>query len=303
MWNKFAAALDFVNGQIDDPKTYADLKEKLDADRSRERDAGQPHLLPGDPARALPSHSQNLREGRAHLSGPSRRRQALVARGHREALRARSRVGPRAEPAGGRVARREPDVPHRPLPRQRDGAEHPRLPLRATPSSSRFGTASTSTTSRSPRPRRSASRSGASFYDETGVVRDIVQNHLLQVLALCAMEPPVSFGADDVRNEKVQVLRSLRPITGERRPHERGARAVRGLPPRGRGTRRLANADLRGDEGPHRQLALAGRALLPARRQEARRSKSPRCRSTFSRCPRICFRTSQGDARCASPTC
>ncbi|HKQ70543.1 MAG TPA: glucose-6-phosphate dehydrogenase [Polyangiaceae bacterium] len=52
------------------------------------------------------------------------------------------------------------------------------------------------------------------FYDETGVVRDIVQNHLLQVLALVAMEPPVSFRANDVRDEKVQVLRSLRPITG-----------------------------------------------------------------------------------------
>jgi glucose-6-phosphate 1-dehydrogenase len=58
------------------------------------------------------------------------------------------------------------------------------------------------------------------FYDNTGVLRDIVQNHLLQVLALCAMEPPVSFGADDVRNEKVQLLRSLRPITGEAVPHE-----------------------------------------------------------------------------------
>ena len=48
---------DFVNGQVDDPKTYADLKEKLATDRSRERDAGQPHLLPGHAARALPSHS------------------------------------------------------------------------------------------------------------------------------------------------------------------------------------------------------------------------------------------------------
>jgi glucose-6-phosphate 1-dehydrogenase len=51
------------------------------------------------------------------------------------------------------------------------------------------------------------------FYDETGVVRDIVQNHLLQVLALSAMEAPVSFAADDVRNEKVQVLHSLRRLT------------------------------------------------------------------------------------------
>jgi glucose-6-phosphate 1-dehydrogenase len=52
------------------------------------------------------------------------------------------------------------------------------------------------------------------FYDKTGVLRDIVQNHLLQVLALSAMEAPVSFAADDVRSEKVQVLRSLRPIVG-----------------------------------------------------------------------------------------
>ncbi|MAG57382.1 MAG: glucose-6-phosphate dehydrogenase [Planctomycetes bacterium] len=50
------------------------------------------------------------------------------------------------------------------------------------------------------------------FYDETGVLRDIVQNHLLQVLALCAMEAPVSFDADDIRDQKVQVFRSLRPM-------------------------------------------------------------------------------------------
>jgi len=55
-----------------------------------------------------------------------------------------------------------------------------------------------------------------SFYEETGVVRDIVQNHMLQMLALCAMEPPVSFDAQEIRNMKSQVLRSLRPIL----PHE-----------------------------------------------------------------------------------
>jgi len=50
------------------------------------------------------------------------------------------------------------------------------------------------------------------FYEETGVVRDIVQNHLLQVLALCAMEPPVDFGPYEIRNMKSQVLRSLRVL-------------------------------------------------------------------------------------------
>ena len=52
------------------------------------------------------------------------------------------------------------------------------------------------------------------FYDANGVLRDIVQNHLLQVLSLCAMEAPTSFGADDVRDAKLQVFRSLRPIVG-----------------------------------------------------------------------------------------
>ena len=48
------------------------------------------------------------------------------------------------------------------------------------------------------------------FYEETGVLRDIVQNHLLEVLTLCAMEPPNSGHADDVRGEKLKVLKALR---------------------------------------------------------------------------------------------
>jgi glucose-6-phosphate 1-dehydrogenase len=48
------------------------------------------------------------------------------------------------------------------------------------------------------------------FYEQTGVLRDIVQNHLLEVLALTAMEPPNTSDADDVRGEKLKVLRALR---------------------------------------------------------------------------------------------
>jgi glucose-6-phosphate 1-dehydrogenase len=50
------------------------------------------------------------------------------------------------------------------------------------------------------------------FYEQTGVTRDIVENHLMQLLCLTAMEPPISLSADAVRDEKVKVLRSLRPI-------------------------------------------------------------------------------------------
>ncbi|MEL6416737.1 MAG: glucose-6-phosphate dehydrogenase, partial [Pseudomonadota bacterium] len=52
-----------------------------------------------------------------------------------------------------------------------------------------------------------------SFYDDAGALRDMVQNHMLQLLSLVAMEPPTSFDATAVRDEKVKVLRALRPIT------------------------------------------------------------------------------------------
>jgi len=53
----------------------------------------------------------------------------------------------------------------------------------------------------------------AGYYEQAGVVRDMFQNHLLQLLALTAMEPPVAFRAEEVRDEKAKVLRAVRPIT------------------------------------------------------------------------------------------
>ena len=52
----------------------------------------------------------------------------------------------------------------------------------------------------------------AGYYEEAGALRDMVQNHILQVLALVAMEPPWSFDAEVVRNQKLEVLRCLRPV-------------------------------------------------------------------------------------------
>jgi glucose-6-phosphate 1-dehydrogenase len=51
------------------------------------------------------------------------------------------------------------------------------------------------------------------YFDHYGIIRDIMQNHLLQVMALFAMEQPVSLEAEDIRNEKVKLLRSIRPIS------------------------------------------------------------------------------------------
>jgi glucose-6-phosphate 1-dehydrogenase len=56
----------------------------------------------------------------------------------------------------------------------------------------------------------------AGYYDSAGVMRDMFQNHLLQLLTLVAMEPPASFEADAIRNEKLKVLKAIRPIDGAR---------------------------------------------------------------------------------------
>src|SRR5690554_3411023 len=53
------------------------------------------------------------------------------------------------------------------------------------------------------------------YYDESGALRDMIQNHMLQLLCLVAMEPPASDDANALRDEKLKVLRSLKPITGD----------------------------------------------------------------------------------------
>jgi glucose-6-phosphate 1-dehydrogenase len=55
----------------------------------------------------------------------------------------------------------------------------------------------------------------ADFYDRTGTLRDMVQNHMLQLLCLVAMEAPARMHHEDIRNEKIKVLRALRPVTPE----------------------------------------------------------------------------------------
>lgn len=58
------------------------------------------------------------------------------------------------------------------------------------------------------------------FYDQTGAIRDVVQNHLLQVISLLAMEPPAGYGHEDLRDEQAKVLRAIPPL--------RSAAVVRG---------------------------------------------------------------------------
>ena len=89
------------------------------------------------------------------------------------------------------------------------------------------------------------------YYDQSGALRDIVQNHMLQVLSIIAMEPPARFESRDVRDEKVKVLRAIPPL---RRPGgcraRRGARAVRCGVDRGRAGPRLPRGGRRRSRSP-----------------------------------------------------
>ena len=150
-----------------------------------------------------------------------------------------------------------------------------------TASSSRSGTATTSTTCRSPWPRPSASSTAAATTTGSASLRDMFQNHLLQLLALAAMEPPASFEAESLRNESVKVLRAVRPFEPQDVARDTlsgqydGYRQEPGVaPPR---TRRPSPPC-----AVHRQLALAGSALLPALGQEPGEPRPRRSSSSSS---------------------
>ena len=122
------------------------------------------------------------------------------------------------------------------------------------------------------------------FYDATGVIRDVVQNHLLQVLALVAMELPATFEADDVRDEKLKLLRSVRALS----PAGRRPRPVPGLPPASRGSR----ADRARRPTPRcgcTSTTGAGRACRSTSAPASGwRAGQPRCPSTSSRSRSAC---------------
>ena len=115
----------------------------------------------------------------------------------------------------------------------------------------------------------------AAYYNSAGALRDMVQNHLIQLLCLVAMEPPQHFEADAVRDEKMKVLRGLRPLRGP----DVATHAVRGQYTAGAidGVAVPGFVDEVGAptqtetfvalEGQYRQLALGGRALLSPHRQ------------------------------------
>ena len=98
---------------------------------------------------------------------------------------------------------------------------------------------------------------------EVGAIRDVIQNHLLQIVAILAMECPVSDDSAFVRDEKVKVFNAIRPLS-PRRPR---SRPISRLPRRAGRRARFQGRDLRRPAAAYRFVALAGRAVPGARRQ------------------------------------
>src|SRR5215469_15846364 len=99
------------------------------------------------------------------------------------------------------------------------------------------------------------------FYEVTGALRDMMPNHMFQLLSLTAMEPPISFDAEAVRDKKAEVIQAIRPVTSGRAMKD----AVRGQYGAGVVLGKQVQAYRR--EAADRQLALGRRAFLPAHRQ------------------------------------
>jgi glucose-6-phosphate 1-dehydrogenase len=102
----------------------------------------------------------------------------------------------------------------------------------------------------------------AAFYDATGAYRDMIVTHLLQVLGLVAMEPPVSLSAKSLRDEKAKVFQTMKPLDVRHLVRGQYDGSVRA-----RGGTRFADGDHGRGAGRGGQLAPARRAVLPAIRQ------------------------------------
>ncbi len=152
--------------------------------------------------------------------------------------------------------------------------------------------------------------SRAGYYDAAGALRDLVQNHMLQLLTLVCMEPPTTFEANKVRDEKVKVLQAIEPPTPERGGGDDGPRPLHG----GRGGRRARRRATsrrrasRRTRTPRPTRPCGSRSTTgagPACRSSCApasgsRARSPRSRSSSSRCRT--WRSSPRARSACSPT-
>ena len=117
------------------------------------------------------------------------------------------------------------------------------------------------------------------FYEEAGAIRDVIQNHMLQVVSMLVMEPPGSNAPDGIRDEKVKVLRAIRPLgpASVVRGQYRGYRDEEGSPPtpRSRPSPRSGSRSTRGDGPSVPILIRAGKCLAKTATEVMVRFHSP----------------------------
>ena len=135
-----------------------------------------------------------------------------------------------------------------------------------------------------------------SFYDSVGAIRDVFQNHLLQVVALLAMEPPVGHEASYLQDEKVKVFAATKALdcTTMVRGQYEGYRDEDGV------ANRLEDRDVRRRQVGDRLVALGRRAVVRPRRQGSGRSRRRRRSSSCSRRRACCSTRPAGRRRSAT---
>ena len=150
----------------------------------------------------------------------------------------------------------------------------------------------------------------AAYYEQAGALRDMVQNHLMQLLSLIAMEPPITFSAENVRDRKLDALLSIQPLLeGNDKTNVIRAQYASGwvngteVPGYRRGRREphVGDRDLRRLEASPRQLALGGRAVLHSNRKTSGEADDRDCDPVPpSAAPHL--QASESDANCVEPS-
>ena len=202
IWDRLAEGLRFVQGTFDDEAAFARLGETLDK-LDAERGTGGNHVF----YLAIPPKSFPVVCEQLHKSGLASPNEDSVEPGrHRETLRPRLEECMRAQPAWSTPSSRRSRCSGSTTTWARRRCRTSWRCDSPISSGIRSGTRTTSTTCRSPWPKTSDSAGAGGYYDGIGAARDVIQNHLLQLLALTAMEEPVSFKPSALQAEKIKVL-------------------------------------------------------------------------------------------------
>jgi glucose-6-phosphate 1-dehydrogenase len=207
VWRGLAEGFRFVSGSFDDDDAFDLLAETLaELDESAEPAATTPSISRSRRASSRPSADNWSVPGLS--TGPDGAWRRVVIEkpfGHDLASARELEERDRRErlPSGRRV-------PHRPLPGQGDGPEPPGRSASPTSCSSPIWNATTSDHVQITMAEDIGIGGRAGYYDGIGAARDVIQNHLLQLLALTAMEEPTSFAAGNLRAEKEKVLAAVR---------------------------------------------------------------------------------------------